>query len=533
MARPLTQLLCKDTSFSWTNLQEEAFQQLKQALTIAPCLALPDFSIPFHIETDASAKGVGAVLMQSGHPLAYISRALGPKNQGLSTYEKEYLAILIAIDQWRHYLQHNEFFIHIDQKSLIHLNEQRLHTHWQQKVFTKLLGLQYKVIYKKGTENTVADALSRCPTDHQLYLVTAVQPQWLADIQQGYDSDRKAKELLAQLALSPLSLPHYSLENGIIRYKGKIWLGNNSTLQSQVFSALHSSALGGHSSAPTTLHRLSSMFYWPNMKSDVLSKVQQCNICQKAKPDRARYPGLLQPLPVPTSSWDVISMDFIEGLPQSGNANAILVVIDKFTKFGHFIALKHPYSASSVAKLLMDNVYKLHGLPSAIVSDRDRIFTSNFWKLLFQMAGTELRMSTSNHPQTDGQTDSLNQCLETYLRCFVHACPTKWIHWLPLAEFWYNTSYHSALGRTPFEVLYGYTTKHFGLTADSATSKLPELDNWLTERAVMQDLVHQHLLRAQSRMKRQSDKRRSERSFDVGDWVFLKLQPYVQSSLAR
>lgn len=174
--------------------------------------------------------------------------------------------------------------------------------------------------------------------------------------------------------------------------------------------------------------------------------VQQCTICQKAKPDRSRYPGLLQPLPVPTSSWDIISMDFVESLPQSGVANAILVVINKFTKFGHFIPLKHPYTASSVAKLFMDNVYKLHGLPSAIISDRDKIFTSNFWKQLFQLAGTKLRLSTSYHPQTDGQTERLNQCLETYLRYFVHACPSKWINWLFLAKYWYNTSLHSALG---------------------------------------------------------------------------------------
>lgn len=296
---------------------------------------------------------------------------------------------------------------------------------------------------------------------------------------------------------------------------------------------MHNSALGGHLGAPATLQRISSMFYWPNMKSDVLSMVQHCLNCQKAKPDRSRYPGLLQPLPVPTSSWDVISMDFIEGLPQSGNANAILVVIDKFTKFAHFLLLKHPYTASTVAKLFMDSVYKLHGLPSAIISDRDKIFTSNFWKQLFQLTRTKLRLSTAYHPQTDGQTERLNQCLETCLCCFVNACPSKWSNWLSLAEYWYNTSHHSALGRSPFEVLYSYVPKHFGLTVDDALPDSPRLSSWLADRALMQDLVRQHLLRAQECMKKQSDKRRSERSFQIGDWVFLKLQPYVQSSLAR
>ena len=123
--------------------------------------------------------------------------------------------------------------------------------------------------------------------------------------------------------------------------------------------------------------------------------------------------------------------------------------------------------------------------------------------------------------------------METYLRCFVHACPSKWVNWLPLAEFWYNSTFHSALGRTPFEVLYGYTPRQLGLSAEAVGASVPQLDDWLSERALIEDLVRQHLNRAQQRMKRQADKHRSERQFEVGDWVFLKLQPYVQSSLAR
>jgi hypothetical protein len=128
IARPLSNLLKKNTMFIWTSEHDAAFSALKASLSTAPVLALPDFSQPFALETDACDNGVGAVLMQQGHPLAFISKALGPKNKGLSTYEKEYLAILVAIDQWRHYLQTGEFTIFTDQKSLIHLNEQRLHT---------------------------------------------------------------------------------------------------------------------------------------------------------------------------------------------------------------------------------------------------------------------------------------------------------------------------------------------------------------------------------------------------------------------
>lgn len=162
---------------------------LKEALLQAPVLAIPDFNKQFVIITDASAKGIGAVLQQNGHPLAYISKALGPRNQGLSTYEKECLTILFAVDQWRPYLQHGEFLI-TDQRSLIHLDDQRLLTPWQQKALTKLLGLQFRIIYKKGKENVVADALSRRPdmasdaaeSKVEINSLSVAQPVWLEEV---------------------------------------------------------------------------------------------------------------------------------------------------------------------------------------------------------------------------------------------------------------------------------------------------------------------------------------------------------------
>jgi len=230
IAKPLTALLKKGVMFVWSHDQDIAFQTLKTALSTAPVLSLPDFSKPFCIETDASGSGVGAVLLQSRHPLAYISKPLGVKTQGLSTYEKEYLAILVAVDQWRHYLQHAEFIIYTDQKSLIHLNEQRLNTPWQQKVFTKLLGLQYKVVYKMGSTNRVADALSRRAhhSDH-LMSISSASPSWLQEVISGYSDDEHAKELLSKLAMDHSAVPHFSLLGGLLRYKGRIWIGHNIT----------------------------------------------------------------------------------------------------------------------------------------------------------------------------------------------------------------------------------------------------------------------------------------------------------------
>lgn len=156
----------------------------------------------------------------------------------------------------------------------------------------------------------------------------------------------------------------------------------------------------------------------------------------------------------------------------------ILVVVDKYSKYAHFVPLKHPYTAFTVATAFMQHIFHLHGLPLAIISDRDRIFTSTLWQELFKLSHAKLRLSSSNHPQTDGQTERVNQCLETYLRCSVHSCPKNWYKWLFLAEYWYNTTFHSVLGRTPFEVIYGTHPRESGVTQVDECI-VPDLAAWL------------------------------------------------------
>jgi hypothetical protein len=203
ISKPLTNLLRKGNLFVWTSETETTFQTLKKTLISALVLALPNFSIPFVVETDASAKGIGAVLQQQGHPIAYVSKALGPKAQGLSTYEKECLAILMAVEHWYHYLQSSQFIILIDQKSLTNLDDQRLSTPWQHKALTKLMGLNYKIIYKKGADNKVADALSRVSSTntYDLSALSVVKPLWLQEVQASY-IDPQSVQLLAGLSVS-------------------------------------------------------------------------------------------------------------------------------------------------------------------------------------------------------------------------------------------------------------------------------------------------------------------------------------------
>lgn len=182
--------------------------------------------------------------------------------------------------------------------------------------------LQYKVLYKKGPENGVADALSRRSHDSsQLQAISTIAPSWMDKMVQGYTNDTQAQELITQLTIAPTAKPNFTLVNGVIKNKGKIWLRSNVQLQQKVTTALHDSAIGGHSGFPVTYHGIKQYFVWPGMKTSVLQYVQQCQICEQAKPDRSRYPGLLQPLPIPEQCWHTVSMDFIEGLPRSGSAN--------------------------------------------------------------------------------------------------------------------------------------------------------------------------------------------------------------------
>ena len=170
--------------------------------------------------------------------------------------------------------------------------------------------------------------------------------------------------------------------------------------------------------------------------------VKGCDVCQRNQSDLAAYPGLLQPLAIPEQIWQDISMGFNEPLPLSHGKSALLVVVDRLSKYAHFLPIPHPYTTSQVAQLFLDHVYKLHGLPKTIVSDRDKIFMSSFWQSLFKMLQVQLKMSTAYHPESDGQTEIVNKCLETYLMCMTGERPKDWVKWVSLEEYWYNTNYH-------------------------------------------------------------------------------------------
>ena len=303
-----------------------------------------------------------------------------------------------------------------------------------------------------------------------------------------------------------------------------------STLVPAILLEGHSSPIGGHFGYHKTLSRLKKNFTWPGMRTSIKEYIRSCDICQRCKTECPQPAGLLQPLPVPERIWTAISMDVIDGLPPSQGYTIIMAVVDRLSKCSHFIPLKRPYTALTVAKAFVWEIVRLHGVPTSIVSDRDRVFLSSFWKSLFQLQGCTLSMSSSYHPQTDGQTEVVNRVLEQYLRCFTHEQPKKWIDWLPWADYSYNTATHSSTKVSPFEFVYGVPPPSL-LSYIPGTTKVQAVDDFLCSREeILRDLC-QNLIVACDRMKSQADQHRRDIVYEVGDYVYLKLQPYRQHSV--
>ncbi|KAJ9542106.1 hypothetical protein OSB04_028612 [Centaurea solstitialis] len=532
VAAPLTDQLRKE-SFGWSSVATEAFQQLKSAMARAPILAMPNFGQSFIVETDASGAGVGAVLLQNGHPIAFYSQVLGPRNRLKPIYEKELMAIVFAVRKWRHYLLGRHFIIRTDQRSLKYLMEQREVGMEYQKWLSKILGYDFEIQYKPGAANRVADALSREFSVGKEF--GAMVSSWniaMEDLEKEITADSFIQRLKQDIEVEAKEHVGYTVTQGRLMYKDRLVIPHNSSFIPKLLQEYHDSASGGHSGEFKTYQRLASEWFWVGMRRAVHEYVQKCEICQQQKAVNTRPSGLLQPLPIPSQVWDDLTMDFIEGLPRSKGVDTILVVVDRLTKFAHFIGLCHPYTAPSVAAVFVKEIVRLHGFPSTIISDRDKVFMSKFWQELFTLQGTKLLRSTAYHPQTDGQSEIVNKSVETYLRCFIHGNARNWAKWLPWAEFWYNTSYHTSSKCTPFKALYGRDPPRL-LRFQVGSTGVSSVEEQLLERDAMLDELKGYLLRAQQHMKITADKSRRPVKFQVGDMVYLKLQPYRQQSVAR
>ena len=476
--------------------------------------------------------------MQNQRPIAYFSKGLTDREQLKPVYERELMAIVMAVQKWKHYLMGRRFTIFTDQKSLKFLLDQRDVSMDYQKWLTKLLGYDFEIIYKAGVDNKVADGLSRIhlgPSFTWMELFMALTKTSNLDIQDVLDEidvDEHIQKLLKEVVLEKFTKPGYTVKRGRLFYKDRLVLPKGSKYIPVILEEYHSGISGGHSGVLKTVKRVQRLFHWTNLKQDVQTFVAECRVCQTHKTSTLTPAGLLQPIPVPNQIWEELSMDFIGGLPKSQGVDVICVVVDRLSKYAHFLPLKHPYTAHSVAEKFVKEIVRLHGFPVSIISDRDRVFLSSFWRECFKLAGTKLKFSTAYHAQTYRQTELVNRCLESYLRCFTSSHPKQWSQFLSWAEFWYNSSFHTCLKATPFELVYGRKPPSLIRFEEGSASNF-ELESMLKERDAMLEDIKIHLSRAQDLMKNNADKHRRDLQLDVGSLVFLKLRPYRQTSVSK
>lgn len=353
IATPLTESL-KKNAFHWNDEALKSFDKLKQAMTTVPVLALPDFSKDFIVETDASNRGIGVVLMQDNHPLAFYSQKLTPRMQNSSTYVRELFAITQAVHKWRQYLLGRQFTIRTDHRSLKNLMNQVIQTPEQQQYLSKLLGFAYTIIYKPGKENSVADALSRVhkintTSSSTCMTYTGTLYDLLDTLKYEIFTQEDLLLIHREVAKGNFEYSDFKVQHGLLYHHGKLRLSQHSELKVVLIKEFHESFIGGHSGVLKTFLRLSANFTWPHMKQEVKKFIEECQVCQSIKYPTSRPARLLQPISIPEQVWEDLAMDFITGLPNSGGKSVILVVVDRLTKYAHFGALDANFTAETVA----------------------------------------------------------------------------------------------------------------------------------------------------------------------------------------
>ena len=377
VAAPIISLTKKvnGARFLWTAKAETAFRELKSRFTSKPILVTPNPSLPFVVEVDASEVGVGAILSQRAshdnklHPCAYFSRSLSPAERNYDIGDRELLAVKLALEEWRHWLEGAEhpFMVWTDHKNLEYIQQAKRRNSRQARWALFFGRFRFTLTYRPGSKNGKPDALSRIHdrSGRDPALVSIIpDTRILAPVLWGI-------EAVVQRALRLNPGPGGGPPNRLFVPP---------RVRSQVLQWGHSSQLAGHPGIHRMKEFLSRRFWWPLMERDIRGFVGACSVCARNKNSQLPPSGLLRPLPIPKRPWSHIALDFITGLPASDGNTAILVVVDRFSKAAHFIALPKLPSAMETAQLVINHVFRVHGLPQEIVSDRGPQFIAKFWR---------------------------------------------------------------------------------------------------------------------------------------------------------
>ncbi|CAA0808162.1 Unknown protein [Striga hermonthica] len=386
-------------------------------------------------------------------------------------------------------------------------------------------------VHRPGKHNDVADALSRKAVASYVLALYAVESDFVEKVRGESLKDPVYVKLAEEVAAGEVR--KYWLEDGLLYAKGQRMYIPSGGMRRELLKDYHDSQWAGHPGVERMYALMMQKFYWPKMLDDVESYVRTCLVCQQDKTEKKKEAGLLQPLPIPDKPFQSLSLDFIGGFPKVKGMASVLVIVDRFSKYRIFIAAPGACSADLAAELVFKHVVKYFGMPDDIVSDRDPCFTGRFWTTMFNLMGTELKFSTAYHPQTDGQTERMNQLLEEYLRHYVTASQDNWVELLDMAQFCYNLHKSSATGMSPFELVYGQKPQlPHDVAVQRTGGKCPAAYRYARAQHELLVEARDSLAKAQRRMKKYADRGRRDVQFAVGDLVLLKVSPKVWKQIS-
>ena len=550
LAKPLNDLLKKDQKFEWTDECQQTFDELKKRFTEEPVLAMPDQTRPFQIETDASKYATGAVLTQldangDRHPVSFISKTLSPAERNYEIYDRELLAIIRALEEWRHYIQGSPHttIVLSDHKNLTYYREAKKLNRRQARWSLYLSEFDVKLVHTPGHKMVQSDALSRrpdlCPdedTDNE-NIVMLPEDMFLhlidVDLQKKIamadDLDNNAAEALKLLleqgpTTMTTGLDDWKVEQAhgrnILFYKGKNYIPRNTELRREIVQSFHDHNTAGHPGEIGTYNAVRQHYWWPGLRTFVKNYVQGCGTCQQFKIDRSPA----KPAYIPTEGaksmrpFAYCSMDLITDLPLADGYDSILVVVDQgLSKGVILIPCDKTLTSEGTARLLLENLYKRFGLPDKIISDRGPQFASRGFIELLKLLGIKSALSTAYHPQTDGTTERVNQEIEAYLSIYCASHPEEWPQALHTLEFTHNNRRHADRQNTPFELMFGESPVAIPLSFEN--TKYPSIEEKMgTLLRNREEALAAHEL-ARSRM---IDRRKSTFvPFKKGDQVWL------------
>jgi len=488
MCQPLFNLLRKDVAFAWDASCDLVFQQLKKAFTSAPVLRHFDPDLETLIETDASDYVVSGILSQkhpnaSGdklvlHPVAFISEKMSPAECNYGIGDKELLAIVVALEKWHIYLHQlpHAFTILTDHHNLQTFTTKALLSRRQARWAHEIAQYDFRIVFRPGVQNGKADALTRRSRDlpeegderarpvqallpPEKFSLSALSTKHDQDIIEALKTDKLAQEILSALSSGARRHPIVPLgeckvvENGLLLVNDLVYVPDNPDLFLRILNSCHDHPAAGHPGQAATYELVSRDYWWPKMRHTIARYVRNCDTCARIKPARHAPYGLLKPLKVPWRRWSSVSLDLITGLPLSQGFDALLVVVECLSKMAHYIPTTTTVDSKGIAKLFFDNVFRLHGIPDSVVSDRGTQFVSEFIRALTSLIGIKQKVSTAFHPQTDGQTERVNAIAEQYLRAYCNYQQDNWSELLTMAEFAYNNTLSATTGLTPIRAM--------------------------------------------------------------------------------